>query len=233
MLVEHLSVTFTRHRGCRELIMIDAWSSTSGSDTFSTVHTRSFGIPATNMRQCLRRPANRFPLRHSLLTLEASSIILSCTNKSFLLTFMSQAHATASSSSSTNFQLIMNNALDKYKKRTKTDLITHPLAAQLQSCNSPTEILAVLQQQVQGLDQSRSSDERWSRWLDPTVNVIYVVSSTLAAGVSLVCLKTRAFPRSAHSYPSGRCSRPRMSYSLGLASSFQCVSFFMASRGPF
>ena len=84
----------------------------------------------------------------------------------------------------------MNNALDKYKKRTKRDLITHPLAAQLQSCNSPSAILAVLQQQVQGPDQSRSSDERWSRWLDPTVNVIYVLSSTLAAGVSLVCLET-------------------------------------------
>ena len=99
---------------------------------------------------------------------------------------MSHPQATASSSSSTNFHLIINNALDKYKKRTKNDLITHPLAAQIQSCDSPSAILAVLQQQVQGLDQSRSSDERWSRWLDPTVNVVYVLSSTLAAGVSLV-----------------------------------------------
>ena len=99
--------------------------------------------------------------------------------------FMSHAHTTASSS--TNFQLIINNALDKYKKRTKNDLITHPLAAQIQCCHSPSAILAILQQQVQELDQSRSSDERLSRWLDPTVNVIYVLSSTLAAGVSLVC----------------------------------------------
>jgi hypothetical protein len=103
---------------------------------------------------------------------------------------MSHAHVTVSSSSSSsaNFQLIINNALDKYKKRTKNDLITHPLAAQIQSCHSPGAILAILQQQVQGPDQSRSSDERWSKWLDPTVNVIYVLSSTLAAGVSLVCL---------------------------------------------
>ena len=103
---------------------------------------------------------------------------------------MSHAHPTASSSSSTNFQLIINNALDKYKKRTKNDLITHPLAAQIQSCDTPSAILAILQQQVQGLDHSRSSDERWSKWLDPTVNVIYVLSSTLAAGVSLVCIET-------------------------------------------
>ena len=100
----------------------------------------------------------------------------------------SMSHATVSSPS--NFQLIISNALDQYKKRTKTDLITHPLAAQLQSCNSPNAILAILQQQVQALYQSRSSDERWSRWLDPTVNVIYALSSTVAAGVSLVCLGT-------------------------------------------
>ena len=103
---------------------------------------------------------------------------------------MSHTHATASSSSSTNFQQIINNALDKYKKRTKNDLITHPLAAQIQSCDSPSAILALLQQQVQGLDQSRSSHERLLRWLDPSVNVIYVLSSTLAAGVSLVCVET-------------------------------------------
>ncbi|KAF8474426.1 hypothetical protein DFH94DRAFT_129537 [Russula ochroleuca] len=98
---------------------------------------------------------------------------------------MSHAQSTASSSSP-NFQLIINKALDKYKKRTKRDLLTHPLASQLQSCDSPGAILAILQQQVQGSDQSRNSDERWSRWLDPTVNVLYALSSTLGAGVGLV-----------------------------------------------
>jgi hypothetical protein len=100
---------------------------------------------------------------------------------------MSHAHATVSSS---NFQLIINNALEIYKKRTKNDLITHPLATQLQSCNSPNAILAILQQQFQELAQSRGSDERLSRWLVPTVNVIYVLSSAVAASFSLVCLRT-------------------------------------------
>ena len=99
---------------------------------------------------------------------------------------MSHAHAT---SSSTNFQLIINNTLDKYKKHTKKDLLTYPLAAQLQLCNSPSAILEVLQQHVQELDQSRSSDERWSRWLDPTVNILYSLSSTVAVSVGLVCLR--------------------------------------------
>jgi hypothetical protein len=96
------------------------------------------------------------------------------------------SHAQATVSSSSNFQLIINNALDKYKERTKNDLLVHLLAAQLQLCNSPSAILAALQQQAQELDQSRSSDERWSRWLDPTVDILYTLSSAVAAGVGLV-----------------------------------------------
>ena len=101
---------------------------------------------------------------------------------------MSHPQPTASSSS-LNFQLIINNALDKYKKRTGNDLLAHPLATQLQSCHSPSSILAVLHQQLQGQDQSRSSDDRWSGWLDPTINVLHTLSSTVGAGVGLVCLR--------------------------------------------
>jgi hypothetical protein len=101
------------------------------------------------------------------------------------------SHPQPTASSSPNFRLIINNALDKYKKRTKNDLLAHPLAAQLQSCDSPSAILAVLQQQLQGSDQSQSSDDRWSRWLDPTINVLYALSSTVGTGVGLVCLSTK------------------------------------------
>lgn len=103
---------------------------------------------------------------------------------------MSSSHpidTTASSSSS--FQLIFNNTLKAYEKRTKKDLLAHPLAAELQHCNSPSEILAVLRKQVQGLDQSLSTDDRWTKWLKPTVNVLYMLSETLGEGISLVSHK--------------------------------------------
>jgi hypothetical protein len=93
----------------------------------------------------------------------------------------------ASSSNSSKFQIIINNALKAYQKRTKHDLLLHTLAAQLQTCDSPSSILAVLQEQVQGLDQSRSGDERWTKWLDPIVNVLFAFSATIGAGVSMVC----------------------------------------------
>ena len=115
---------------------------------------------------------------------------LSSTNKAFYyyLPFIVYAHPMASSSS--NFQLILNNALDEYKKRTKKDLLAHPLFFELQSCNSSSTILAALQQQLQGLEQSRRSDDRWTRWLDPTVNVLFTLSATLGEGVGLVCVRT-------------------------------------------
>lgn len=97
---------------------------------------------------------------------------------------MSHSHLSPTSS---NFQLIFNNALKTYNKRTGNDLLNHPLTSQLQGCDTPSAILAVLQQQV---DQSRNSDDRWTRWLSPTVHVINTYStSTTLEGVGLVSLR--------------------------------------------
>jgi hypothetical protein len=105
---------------------------------------------------------------------------------------MSQTHPNASSSSSSssssNFQSVLNAALDAYEKKTKSKLLTHPLAAQLQPCDSPTAILSVLQSLIQQFDHRRRSDERLTNWLNPTINVLYAFSSTLGQGVGLVSL---------------------------------------------
>ena len=139
---------------------------------------------------------------------------------------MFHTHPTAASSSSSspsNLQLIINNALDTYKTRTGNDLRAHPLAAQLQACGSPTAILSLLQQQVQGVDQSRSTDGRWTKWLDPTVNVLSAFSDILGAGVSLVCFRTSTSLRSALLYLCPRYSHLRAPFLPESASSFQCV----------
>ena len=97
---------------------------------------------------------------------------------------MSQVPPT--SSSSTNFETIIAAALKVYNEQTKNDIALHPLATQLQSCDSPTAILAVLRTQVQSFNQTQSADEKWTKWLDPTVNVLYSFSATLGNGVGLV-----------------------------------------------
>ncbi|KAH9031124.1 hypothetical protein EDB85DRAFT_1383364 [Lactarius pseudohatsudake] len=96
------------------------------------------------------------------------------------------SHAPSTSTSSSNFQSIFNAALKAYEKKTKNDLLAHPLAAQLQSCNSPADILVVLQDKVKEFDESSSADERLSRWLNPTIEVLYAFSATLGEGVGLI-----------------------------------------------
>jgi hypothetical protein len=100
------------------------------------------------------------------------------------------SHTQPTASSSANFQPIFNNALKAYERRTKNDLLKHPLAAQLQACDSPSSILVLLQQQVQDLDRSQSSNDRLTKWLDPTISVLYALSETLGEGVGLVCSGT-------------------------------------------
>ena len=101
---------------------------------------------------------------------------------------MSQTPATIASSSSSPFQAIFQAALKSYQKQTKNDLLGHPLASQLQDCDSTTAIIAILQEQVQQFDKSHSGDERLTKWLGPTVNVLSAFSATISGGVSLVCL---------------------------------------------
>jgi hypothetical protein len=121
--------------------------------------------------------------------------ILSSSNSS-LPPLMSHTH---SSSTSSNFQLIFDNALKTYKKCTKMDPLEHPLADRLQACDSPSSILTVLQEQLQQLNESQRSN---TKWLDPTVNVLHTFSVILGEGASVspVCFRTCTCPRSALSY---------------------------------
>ena len=100
---------------------------------------------------------------------------------------MNQSSASSSKdSASSNFNVIFEKALKAYKIKTKQDLTTHPLASQLQACDSPAAILTVLQGQVHQFEQSRSGDERLQRWLDPTINVLYAFTQVLGQGGGLV-----------------------------------------------
>ncbi|KAN0136205.1 Ankyrin repeat-containing domain protein [Lactarius tabidus] len=88
--------------------------------------------------------------------------------------------------SSSPFKVIFEKALKGYQKKTGQDLIAHPLAAQLQKCDSPAAIRSLLQDQVDQFNKARSSDERLQRWLNPTISVLHAFSETLGGGISLV-----------------------------------------------
>jgi hypothetical protein len=97
---------------------------------------------------------------------------------------MSQVPST--STASTNFETIFAAALIDYKKQTKRDISTHPLSTQLQSCDSPGAVLEVLRARIHKFDQSQRADEKWAKWVNPTVRVLHAFSVTLGSGAGLV-----------------------------------------------
>ena len=94
--------------------------------------------------------------------------------------------------SCSNFQSIFDTALNQYKKATKNDLIAHRLIVQLESCTSPSAILAILDEQyrVQEFIQSQSDNDGPKQWLDATANVLCSFSAVISETVGLVCRKS-------------------------------------------
>ena len=154
------------------------------------------------------------PLTHTAVSYPQTHLLVSIS--------MSQTPPTIPSSS--NFQAILYASIKEYEKKTKKDILIHPLMAQFQTCNSPTDILAILRTQVQHFEQSTRGDDKLTRWLDPTVNVLYAFSATLSAGVGLVSSILAIFLQSNFRYRFSRYSHPRMSFSLVLVSSFRYLT---------
>jgi len=99
------------------------------------------------------------------------------------------------STSRLNLDSIFDAALRAHKKKTGNDITSHPLATELQSCDSPDAILAVLRRQIPTPDQSQTSDETFAKCLIPTVNVLHTLSDTLGEGVGLVIITMSSLSR--------------------------------------
>ncbi|KAH9046075.1 ankyrin repeat-containing domain protein [Lactarius hengduanensis] len=83
------------------------------------------------------------------------------------------------------FNAIFNNALNEYENKTGTNLTTHPLADKLQTCDSPDAVLNVLQEHERAYEESRNGDRRLTKLLDPTIHILYLFSVALGEGVGL------------------------------------------------
>ena len=94
--------------------------------------------------------------------------------------------APSTSTSQSNFVSIFNAALESYKRKTKKDLASHPLLPSLQSWDSPEAVLTVLREQVPAFGQSQNRDDRLTKWVTPTVNVLCSFSETIGQGAGLV-----------------------------------------------
>ena len=99
----------------------------------------------------------------------------------------------STSTSHFSFVSIFNAALETYKRKTQKDLAFHPLLPRLQSCESPEAVLAVLRDEIPAFNQSQNGEDGLTKWVTPTVNVLYAFSATIGQGVGQVNIGK--FPR--------------------------------------
>jgi hypothetical protein len=94
-----------------------------------------------------------------------------------------------------NFQVSFGSALSDYKKRTREDLLLHPLASKLQTCDSPDLIFSVIEEQTRPRDQSQSGNERSTQlqWLRLAVDVLYPLSRSINESAGLVTIYVYSF----------------------------------------
>ncbi|KAH9015879.1 hypothetical protein EDB85DRAFT_786518 [Lactarius pseudohatsudake] len=83
----------------------------------------------------------------------------------------------------------LSASLSEYKKKTGKELLDHPLAAEVQRCDSVDAILAIIQGQANAFQQFRDGDrgqwQRLMRRINPVVDFLFTFSATLSEGVAL------------------------------------------------
>ncbi|KAN0141902.1 hypothetical protein V8E53_000364, partial [Lactarius tabidus] len=90
-----------------------------------------------------------------------------------------------SSTSSLDFNSILDAALSEYKKKTGRGLLEHPLAEQVKRCDSIGAISDILQGQAKEFQQFRDGDQRLMKWINPMVDVLSMFSETLGGVASI------------------------------------------------
>jgi hypothetical protein len=98
---------------------------------------------------------------------------------------------TTDQSTSSRLRALFKSALEDYETKTKIPLDKHPLAKQLENCNSVGSITGLLQDQARAFGKFRGRD-RIMRSIERTISFLYKLSTTAALGddLGLVRLKT-------------------------------------------
>jgi hypothetical protein len=84
-------------------------------------------------------------------------------------------------SSSSRLRVLFEHALQSYEEQTGIALAKHPLAEQLQKCNSVESVSDVLREQTQAFDDFRGKD-KILKSLKNAISVLYKVSSVADFG---------------------------------------------------
>ena len=84
------------------------------------------------------------------------------------------------------FHALFESALQDYERQTGIPLANHPLAEQLQDCQSVQSITALLREQARDLSELRGAD-KMVKSLEGVVSALSKVSAPAALAIGTVC----------------------------------------------
>jgi len=92
----------------------------------------------------------------------------------------------STTTSSTNFQSILDAAFISYSRQTGIDIASHPSADKLQDCNSPEDVIRVLLERQAAFEDYRERYHKLVDFLRPIVKVVHAFSGILGEAAGLV-----------------------------------------------
>jgi len=96
-------------------------------------------------------------------------------------------------SSSSSFRNLFNAALRDYENQTRTKLVEHPLAKQLETCESADSINAIIQEQAQKFREFRGDDGKLMKSLKFSVDILYPLSTSTVIGEGIGLVHPKSF----------------------------------------
>ena len=85
---------------------------------------------------------------------------------------------------STSFQAIFDKALIDYQEQIGVELDKHPLADELRGCDSPDNVLRLLEIKANAFKVYRDGNRKLINWISPVVQVVHTLSGVLGQAVS-------------------------------------------------
>ncbi|KAH9034463.1 hypothetical protein EDB85DRAFT_2088272 [Lactarius pseudohatsudake] len=87
---------------------------------------------------------------------------------------------------SISFKPILDAALTDYTNHVGIDLAKYPLADALRSCDSPDDVLKILEDNANKFKDFRDGNRKLLNWLSPLVQILHTLSAVLGSSIALV-----------------------------------------------
>jgi hypothetical protein len=98
---------------------------------------------------------------------------------------------TTSSASFSNFQFILDAALDNYTKQTGIDITKHPSADKLQNIHSPKVVIQLLLEREAAFKDYRNKHHKLINFLHPIVQVVHAFAGSIGEAAGSVSARNR------------------------------------------